>query len=167
MRREVSQRWVLSFADLSLLLLSFFVLLQAQTANKDRVAAGIRAAFGGKGEARPRDAFAAAPLFEGGEAILTASARAHYMRMGAQAARNKTPMIVASQGRDGGSARLDAWEMSAARTTAVARALRAGGLPDAMIEVSIPPMRADDPIKGQTISVRVQPKQSPTRSSSG
>ncbi|WP_192812897.1 flagellar motor protein MotB, partial [Rhizorhabdus wittichii] len=48
-RREISQRWVLSFADLTLLLLAFFVLMQAQAADRLKLAAGIRDAFGGDG----------------------------------------------------------------------------------------------------------------------
>ena len=77
--------------------------------------------------------------------------------MGALAAKAKQRVIVSSQGRDGQSARLDSWELSAARATAVARAIRMGGLPDTMIEIAIPPMRAGDPAKGQRISVQQLP----------
>ena len=66
-------------------------------------------------------------------------------------------MLVASEGRDGANARLDAWELSAARTTAVARAIRGGGLPDTMIDIAIPPSRQDEPARGQRIAVRLLP----------
>lgn len=158
MKREISQRWVLSFADLTLLLLGFFVLLQAQATDKLKMAAGIRGAFGGSGAGASLQGFEAARLFEGDEAILKPSEAARFAQMGAAAARRKERVIVVSQGRDGKTARLDSWELAAARTTAVARALRAGGLPEALIEVTIPPMRDGDDTSGQRISLqRIQP----------
>ena len=160
MKREASQRWVLSFADLTLLLLAFFVMMQAQSADRLKLAAGIRNAFGGTGEGNGAGAgstvegFTANRIFEADEAILKPDTLARLKATGAAAAKAKARVIVASQGRDGQSARLDSWEMSAARTTAVARAIRSGGVPDAMIEITIPPMRASEPAKGQRISVQ-------------
>ncbi len=153
MRREISQRWVLSFTDLVLLLLGFFVLLQAQATDKLKMAAGIRGAFGGSGDAMPADSFVAGTLFDDGEALLKPTEAARFARIGAAAAARKEHIVVASQGRDTGSARLDAWELAAARTTAIARAIRAGGLAESAIEVTIPPMRADEKVGGQRISV--------------
>lgn len=158
MKREVSQRWVLSFADLALLLLAFFVMMQAQVSDRFKLAAGMRDAFGGSREGasggQTVHGFAAAAIFEADEAILKPGQREKFGAIGAAAAKAGKRVIVASQGRDGQSARLDSWELSAARTTAVARAIRAGGLPDAMIEIAIPPMRASDPARGQRISVQ-------------
>jgi hypothetical protein len=74
--------------------------------------------------------------------------------LGARAARASKRVLVASQGREGQSARLDSWELAAARTTAVARAIRMGGMPDARIEIAIPPMRASEPAKGQHITIQ-------------
>lgn len=155
MKREISQRWILSFADLSLLLLAFFVMLQAQIGDRLKVAAGIRNAFGGEaaGSGQYVEGFTAAAVFEPGEAILTSTALARFHAVGAQAARAGKQIAVTSQGRDGQSLRLDAWELAAARATAVARALREGGLAEAQIEISIPPMRGDEPAKGQRISL--------------
>lgn len=157
MKRDISQRWVLSFADLTLLLLAFFVMMQAQAGDRLKLAAGMRAAFGGSAGTSAGasvEGFAAAKIFESGEAILKPSVAIRLKAIGAAAAKAKQRVIVASQGRDGQSARLDAWEMAAARTTAVARAVRSGGLPDAMIEIAIPPMRASEPASGQRISVQ-------------
>lgn len=155
MRREISQRWVLSFADLTLLLLGFFVLLQAQATDKLKMAAGIRGAFGGgAGAGAPMQGFAAATLFEADEAILRPEEAARFARLGAAAARKKERILVASQGHDGKSARLDSWELAAARTTAIARAIRNGGLPESLIEVTIPPMREGDDAGGQKISIQ-------------
>lgn len=158
MRREISQRWVLSFADLALLLLAFFVMMQAQAGDRLKLIAGMRNAFGGSDDSDGGGVLihgiVAAKAFEADEAILRPGDVITLKAIGATAARAKQRVIVASQGRDGETARLDSWELSAARTTAVARALRMGGLPDAMIEISIPPMRASDPVKGQRISVQ-------------
>lgn len=155
MKREVSQRWVMSFADLTLLLLGFFVLLQAQATDRLKMAAGIRGAFGGSVGAGNRPlGFAATTLFEPGEAVLRQAERERFARMGAGAARRKERIIIASQGHDGKNARLDSWELAAARTTAIARAIRAGGLPESLIEVTIPPMRDGDDDSGQKISVQ-------------
>ncbi len=153
-KRDISQRWALSFADLSLLLLAFFVMMQAQSNDRAQFAASMRDAFGGDRPGSRIDGFGAAKIFEPGEAILKPAERARLARIGAQALKAGTRVIVSSQGRDGRSARLDAWELTAARTTAVARAVRWGGLPESRIEIAIPPMRADDPATGQRISVQ-------------
>lgn len=157
MKQDVSQRWVLSFADLTLLLLAFFVMMQAQAGDRVKLAAGIRTAFGGKdggaGQASIQG-FAAARAFYDAEAILKPGEADRLKAIGAEAARAGRRVIVSSQGRDGQSARLDSWELAAARTTAVARAIRMGGLPDAMIEIAIPPMRASEAATGQRISVQ-------------
>ncbi len=149
---------MLSFADLALLLLAFFVMVQAQVGDRLKMAAGMRDAFGGEGkgdgDGMPVHGLVAAKAFEADEAILKPAEAARLKAIGAAAARAKRRVIVASQGREGQSARLDSWELSAARTTAVARAIRMGGVPDSMIEIAIPPMRASDPAKGQRISVQ-------------
>jgi hypothetical protein len=66
-------RWSISFADLALLLLCFFVLLQA--GDRQQVAAGARAAFGDVPIRGPLLDETAARLFEPGEARLTVAAR--------------------------------------------------------------------------------------------
>lgn len=159
MTRQISQRWILSFADLTLLLLAFFVMMQAQVNDRLKLAAGMRGAFGGSGDAAGTSVqgLVAANMFEAGEAMLKPGEARRFATMGALAAKAKQRVIVSSQGRDGQSARLDSWELSAARATAVARAIRMGGLPDTMIEIAIPPMRAGDPAKGQRISVQQLP----------
>ena len=159
MKQESSHRWVLSFADLTLVLLAFFVMMQAQVSDRLKLATGMRGAFGGNsgegaGDGQSVQGFTAAKIFEDGEAILKPADARRLNAIGAAAARAKKRVIVASQGRDGQTVRLDSWELAAARTTAVARAIRTGGLADAMIEIAIPPMRAGDPVKGQRISVQ-------------
>lgn len=152
------QRWVLSFADLIMLLLAFFVLTQAQTNDRLKMAAGIRGAFGGNADTAAVAGFPAAGLFEPGEAILKTDARARFAKMGADARVHAARVVVSAQGRDAGSARLDSWELAAARTAAIGRAIRAGGVSDDMIEIAIPPMRGADPVGAQRISVRQIPR---------
>lgn len=159
MKRVLPQRWVLSFADLTLLLLAFFVMMQAQVSDRLKLAAGIRDAFGGDaGEGKGSDqrvrGFEAAAIFEPGEAILKPATTVQLKALGAEAMRAGRRVIVASQGREGATARLDSWELAAARTAAVARALRRGGLRDAQIEIAIPPMSDTETAKGQHISVQ-------------
>lgn len=148
------QRWVLSFADLIMLLLAFFVLVQAQTSDRLKMAAGIRGAFGGNADEAAIIGYAATTLFEPGEAILKDDARTRFARLGAEARAHADRVVVSAQGRDDGSARLDSWELAAARTAAVGRAIRAGGVADDRIEIVIPPMRGSDKTDGQRISVR-------------
>lgn len=140
-------RWALSFADLCLLLLAFFVLLHARNGEGAKVAESMRAAFG---EASPSRAlaYAAHDIFEPGEAVLKPQARARFEALG----RATQGMVrIASTGLDPASNRLDGWELAAARVAAVARALRAGGLPERRIEVSMPQLSGT--ATGQRIAV--------------
>src|SRR3546814_15356942 len=59
-------RWAISFADLCLLLLGFFVLLQANSQDARNVMTHVSQYFGGKPQAGRID-FLAADLFEPGE----------------------------------------------------------------------------------------------------
>lgn len=136
--RRPAGRWALSFADLSLVLLAFFVLLQAQRDDPLRLAGGVRAAFGNHAEPVDAQMIAAAPLFEPGEAVLRPEARARFAAIGRAAAAQGRDVRVASIGAEPASARFDGWELAAARVASVARAVAAGGLDPARIDVSIP-----------------------------
>src|SRR3546814_4581732 len=81
-------RWAVSFADLALLLLGFFVLLYAGRADVRDVAERARAAL--DSEAAVADEvfdWAGTSLFASGEARLTDSARAELVTIGKAAAR--------------------------------------------------------------------------------
>jgi flagellar motor protein MotB len=150
----MSNRWAISFADLIMLLLAFFVMLQAQAHDRLKMVAGIRSAFGGSGNSDPVEGFAAAALFEPGEAILKAGQQDWFARMGTRARKSRERITVTAQGRDPGSARLDSWELAAARTAAIARAIHAGGLPENRIDVAIPTPRSNDPAKSLRIEIQ-------------
>jgi flagellar motor protein MotB len=144
-------RWAISFADLSMLLLAFFVLLQAGDTRK--VAAGARSAFSDKPSAGPLLHARGVDLYEPGEARLNARARESLIRIGARAARSGKRLVVESSGRDASGARLDAWELSAARAAAVARGL---ALPDEQVTIVMPSRRDPDEEKGQSLTIRFE-----------
>jgi len=154
--RGGAPRWALSFADLCLLLLGFFVILHAQSADPARVASGMRSAFGdGAASSTTRFERRAAALFQPGEAILRPDAAARLRSLGARAGASGKVLIV-STGTDASTRRLDAWELAAARTAAIARAIRGGGVDEARVTVAIPAMDGAQSGKGQTISVTVR-----------
>src|SRR5690606_25543815 len=98
-RGEVSQRWVFSLADLTLLLLAFFVMMQAQVSDRLKLVAGMRGAFGGSdhpGRDAALSSFDAATIFEHGEAILKPGTAVRLKAIGARAADAGKRVIVAS-----------------------------------------------------------------------
>lgn len=133
-------RWALSFADLCLLLLGFFVILHARAGQPAAVAQGMRAAFGGEGAPAARADHRAALLFQPGEAVLTPAAQRWLEGLGRDAAKTDGRVTILSDGADAATARLDAWELAAARVAAAARAVRGGGLAEDRVILSIPAM---------------------------
>jgi hypothetical protein len=146
-------RWAVSLADLALLLLGFFVLLQA--GSPGAVAAGARAAFGAQPGAGPLVRARAERWFEPGEARLRGPARARLLAIGREAARGGARVTVESRGRGGGARRFDGWELAAARAAAVARALTEGGLDEAKVTIRLAEGAAEG-IAGQLLTVRRQ-----------
>jgi len=132
--RAGRQRWALSFADLCLLLLGFFVLLQAKP-EANHLSAGLRAAFGARADAAiQQDANA---WFEPGEAVLTP--QGHKILTDFSRNAGDTGLIVSSRGTEPKAARFDGWELAAARTAAVARALTKAGVAQDRIAIAIDP----------------------------
>ena len=144
-----SPLWLTSFADLALLLLAFFVMLQS-TAGRD-VANATRASLAGRAPERR----AAAQLFEPGEARLLAIARAEFTALGREAAGDNARVRIESRGFDAAGRRFDGWELAAARTAAVARAVEAGGFPAARIEIVMAPDA--EPGTGQRLTILRKP----------
>ncbi|HWJ69331.1 MAG TPA: OmpA family protein [Sphingobium sp.] len=127
MIRASRSRWALSFADLCLLLLGFFVLLQADQATRNRALNGIGQHFGAT--AVPRQAeLSAQALFEPGEALLSEAGRDALLRVARPFVTADTTVQIQSIGLDDGQYRFDAWDLAAARLGAVARALVAAGI---------------------------------------
>ncbi|WP_156680346.1 flagellar motor protein MotB [Sphingomonas profundi] len=152
-------RWALSFADLCLLLLGFFVILHAQKGDPRRVAQGMRAAFGdgATAAAAARTDYKATALFQPGEAVLTPAAAGWLARLGREAAARRSAVLIVSDGIDPATARLDGWELAAARAAAVGRAVRAGGVSERQLTISIPAMGGDRHAAGQTLRITATP----------
>jgi hypothetical protein len=135
--RVIGTRWAVSFADLCLLLLGFLIIAQAKP-DPAKLAAGIRSQAGLA--ARTETSFAAVRMFEPGEAVLTIAGRREIAAFAARA--GKTRIRLQSSGADRATTRLDGWELAAARTAAVARALVAEGIAEDRLLLSID--RADN-----------------------
>lgn len=146
MNRLPLPRWAVSFADLLLLLLGCFVLLHAMEAQKSTAAAPVAA---GAPAATPVRAFSASEVFQPGEALLTPEAREALRAEGARLAGHHVRILSTGTGEDGG--RLDRFELAAARTAAVGRALREGGLGENDIAIAMGESGA--PGAGQTIAI--------------
>ena len=150
-------RWAVSFADLCLLLLGFFVLVQAHQARPDQLAAGLRSAFGETAAARPNPSWTADSLFQPGEAVLTAAAAARFAGLGAEAQAAKARVQIISEGTGGATKRFDRWELAAARAAAVARAMRAGGVAEDRVTIALPSGDAKARAQAQRITVLSTP----------
>ena len=75
--------------------------------------------------------------------------------LGQRALRSGGKIRIESIGIDPGTRRFDGWELAAARTAAIARAVQAGGISDKAITISIPAMSSAD-ATGQHIGIEVQ-----------
>ncbi len=138
-------RWAMSFADLILLLLGCFVLLHAMESARPKAAAG---------SANPTAArahgYRASDLFQEGEAVLRPQARVRLEAEGRRLAGRRIEIV--SRGGSESIGRLDRFELGAARTAALGRALQRGGLPASAIAVSA---SADGP-EEQVITLRIR-----------
>ncbi len=143
-------RWALSFADLCLLLLGFFVLLQANQATRDQALAGLNAYFAGLQAPHQAD-LPAEQLFAPGEALLSPEGRARLLAAIRPFSDGKSVIRIQSLGLAQGEHRFDAWDLSAARLGAVARALVAGGIAPDRVRIAGLAEPDGAPVKGQTI----------------
>lgn len=120
-------RWAVSFADLLLLLLAFFVLLQASGSRRDAMLSQVSQQFGGRAMQRGVD-LRAADLFVPGEALLSDAGRIRLSALAHRFLRETGSLQIRSEGSDRARQRFDDWDLAAARLGAVARALRAEGI---------------------------------------
>ncbi len=120
-----TNRWSLAFADLSLLMLGFVVLSFVRPATFADVAA----------TEAPSKKFewATASLFESSEAMLTMMGKEKAKAVARSMDGRSDRIILSITGGAHASARLDAWELSAARMASFARALKANGVKDSAI----------------------------------
>lgn len=148
-------RWALSFADLSLLLLGFFVLLQASGAKQDEALRGIGTQFGAS--AKPSDIkLSLNTLFVPGEALLLPEGRARLSAAALPLVGQGGILEIQSFGIDSGERRFDAWDLAAARLGAVARALQEAGVPQERLRIAglaETPDAANEKSQGQIIRI--------------
>lgn len=108
--------WLMTLADLALLLVGFMVLVQAtEHSNRDALAAGLRARFGGGHEAQPSMPVAAAGMvnFAPGSAVLPTSP-AGLVAWAREAVRDPRVTLTVTGSCDGTAADLDPATGSAA-----------------------------------------------------
>lgn len=125
-----ANRWSLAFADLSLLMLGFIVLsfvhpvppADNQSADDEAVSLP-SASFEWK----------ASTLFEPREAMLTSAGKEKAKKVAGAIGARPAGINLSVTGSASASARLDQWELSAARMAAFARALKTAGADDAAI----------------------------------
>ncbi|WP_395611775.1 OmpA family protein [Allosphingosinicella sp.] len=146
MNRLPLPRWAVSFADLLLLLLGCFVLLNAMQAQRSVAAAPMAASAPAEAPVR---SFHASEVFQPGEALLTPEAREALRAEGARLAGHAIRILSTGTGEDGG--RLDRFELAAARAAAVGRALREGGLGEGQIAIAMG--ESGTPGAGQAIAI--------------
>jgi flagellar motor protein MotB len=133
--RAARARWALSFADLSLLLLGFFVLLQAGQGTREEALAGLNSYFAGLQAPNQAD-LPADQLFASGEALLSPAGRNRLLAATRPFASGKGVIRIQSLGMAQGEHRFDAWDLSAARLGAVARALVSAGIAPDRIRIA-------------------------------
>lgn len=109
-----TQRWAISLADLLMLLLGFFVLLDASKTARLAQVASVSSAVGGKPAKGLRAD--AATLFADGEAMLTPAGMTRV-----KAVSGDVLLRVAVDRKEQG--RYDGWDLAAARAAAIARAM--------------------------------------------
>jgi len=119
-------RWALSFADLALLLLGFFVLLHASQGRQQEIVSGVAQEFGAPVLKSTR--LPATEMFQPGEAMLSEAGRAGVAALVKQYGGGKQGIEIRSVGLDQATNRYDKWDLAAARLGALARALQAQGI---------------------------------------
>ena len=153
MIRAARARWALSFADLSLLLLGFFVLLQANQSTKEQALEGLNSYFGAI-DAPHRADLEADKLFAPGEALLSQPGRTRLVQATRPFVAGRATIRIQSLGLAPGQHRFDSWDLSAARLGAVARALVSAGIAPDRIQIAglaEPDTKARAQPKGQII----------------
>lgn len=165
-RLAKSGRWALSFADLCLLLLGFFVLLHAtQEKDRGRALASIGAELGAGESAASAEAeplrLPADSLFVAREAMLTPKGREVIAAFANEARAKGRSLQISSTGIAEQSGRFDAWDLASARLGAVARALVQADVPAE--DIALLGAETQDRSGGDhMILIRMMPKPPPT-----
>lgn len=124
-----TNRWSLAFADLSLLMLGFVILSFVHPVPPPDNQSAANQSADNREISAPSENFkwAASALFEPREAMLTSAGKEKAKQVAGAIGVGPVRINLSITGRASASARLDEWELSAARMAAFARALRAMG----------------------------------------
>lgn len=148
-------RWAISFADLCLLLLGFFVLLQASAGHRQDVVDGVSRQFGGP--VAQSDRLVAARLFQPGEAILTPAGIEAVRNIARRHRAGGERVELRSTGLDPATHRFDNWDLAAARVGAVARKLVEEGVARQSIVIRGLDQEQGGGQSGQMLTLTVRP----------
>ncbi|MBB6123806.1 flagellar motor protein MotB [Sphingobium subterraneum] len=148
-------RWAISFADLALLLLGFFVLLHANAGRQQEIVGQIAREFGAP--TAGSDVLRADALFAPGEAMIGPQGNGEIVKV-AQKMRGSSDIVeIHSVGQGGTTLRFDSWDLSAARLGSVARALTHAGIEPRRIVIRGLDQSQASAAKGQTFTFRYRP----------
>lgn len=147
-------RWAISFADLLLLLLGFFVVLQSAGSRRDAMLSKVSQQFGGRAMARSLE-LRASQLFAPGEAMLTPQGRSRISGAARSLHDGGKGIEIRSEGTDRARHRFDDWDLAAARLGAVARGLQDEGI--AQDRLHIRGLDQEDGRSGQGQVIRMAP----------
>lgn len=150
-RAGAQQRWLLSFADLALLLLAFFVMLHVR--DSGTVMRSIGGALGAPAFSAELDA---ETVFDRGEAVLTGQGRKTLLLL-AHRIPDRQALRIVSTGVSPGGTRFAGWELSAARAAAIARELQLSGIPGERIQIDMEPTAENATGTGQRLAIVAMP----------
>ncbi|MGE4430618.1 MAG: flagellar motor protein MotB [Sphingobium sp.] len=148
-------RWIISFADMCLLLLGFFVLLQASASHRQEVVEGVSRQFGAP--MVQSDRLVAARLFQPGEAILTPAGALKLRDIARRHQAGGEKVELRSIGLDPATNRFDNWDLAAARVGAVARKLVEEGVARHRIVIRGLDQEQGGNLSGQTLVLTLRP----------
>ena len=146
---ERKNRWSLAFADLSLLMIGCLVLMintPFSSADTEKPVQGVE---NGKLSIILRSG----DLFENNEAMITNRGKAIIAEFVARNKDSGQHIELSLNGSDAGSARLDSWELAAARLAAVSRVMSAKGITRDAIKIGL--IDQSNIIGEQEITVRI------------
>lgn len=145
-------RWAISFADLALLLLGFFVLLHANAGRQQEIVGQIAQQFGAP--TAGSDVLRADVLFAQGEAMIAPRGSIEIAKIAARMKKSREIVEIHSVGQSGATLRFDAWDLSAARLGSVARVLTQAGIDPRRIVIRGLDQTQASAVKGQTFTFR-------------
>lgn len=130
-------RSLVGFVDLTLILLGSLAMIGGMERRQKDYAEQVEMEPDRDGDANMSDSRPIGAIFEPGEARLSAGGRAWVAEVALRGAGGPLAFSVTSTSAEAG-ARLDGWEIAAARTASILHALRSAGYPESSLEPRLP-----------------------------